>query len=508
MTFIARHRLAPLVGAAAAAAVAAAALLLPAALGTDPVTVTRGTVATAPDDGPAAVTPDRVDAVLADALRRAGLPGAAVVITHHDRILYSAGYGHDSTGAAMTARTPQLVASMSKAFTATAVMRLVEAGEVDLDAPVVTYLPAFRPADPRGDRITVRQLLNQTSGLADGGFREMSLPQPRTTAEELDRLRGARLTADPGTRWQYHNPNYHLLAALVEAVDGRSFEDYLAEEVLTPLGMDESRAVRRTGLGLGVADGYVTMYGHPVRHAYPEHYVAGGGGLVSTADDLGAWLVSQTNGGRSPDGVAVLTPESLAVMHSSSAVGEDYGFGWFVNTQEGNTGAVEHGGTHFTTSGTQAFFPATGYGYAVVFNSASSLGAEQVAVMAGVATLLNGEEPEPPARVSLSVDTALAVATFLVVGCAVRGALGARGWAERRGRTRRVLGLTWPVLVVVLAATLPGWAGALFGGRDVPWSNAWLGWPAMVVLVVTTGAAAAVVLACRVVALRSGRLIR
>src|SRR5690348_13154801 len=92
-------------------------------------------------------------------------PGIAVAVTRGDRILHVAGYGHDSTGARVTATTPMPVASLSKSFTALAVMQLVDAGRVRLDEPVRTYVPDFGVDDPRGDRITVRNLLNQTSGI-------------------------------------------------------------------------------------------------------------------------------------------------------------------------------------------------------------------------------------------------------------------------------------------------------------------------------------------------------
>jgi CubicO group peptidase (beta-lactamase class C family) len=92
------------------------------------------------------------------------------------------------------------VASVSKSFTALAVMQLAEAGKVALDTPVRDYLPDFRLADPRGPRITVRELLNQTSGVTDGTLPEKSLPQPQTPADAVTRAREATPTAEPGLR--------------------------------------------------------------------------------------------------------------------------------------------------------------------------------------------------------------------------------------------------------------------------------------------------------------------
>lgn len=89
------------------------------------------------------------------------------MITKGAEVVLARGYGHDSSGAPMTAQTPMPAASLSKSFTALAVMRLAEAGKMDLDRPVRDYLPGFQIEDPRGAGITVRHLLNQTSGITD-----------------------------------------------------------------------------------------------------------------------------------------------------------------------------------------------------------------------------------------------------------------------------------------------------------------------------------------------------
>lgn len=156
-------------------------------------------------------------------LERVGLPGAVIVITRGNEPLYVHGYGHDSRGNPMTDTTPVPIASLSKSFTALAVMQLVDDGRVDLDVPVVRYLPEFMMADPRSTRITVRQLLDHTSGMADASFPEKSLPAPSSLQESVASLREASLSADPGTKFQYHNPNYWVAARLVEVVSGERF---------------------------------------------------------------------------------------------------------------------------------------------------------------------------------------------------------------------------------------------------------------------------------------------
>lgn len=187
-------------------------------------------------------SPGEVDRFVERHLERTGLPGATVAITKGDEIVHTAGYGHDSNGDPLTTEAPMRIASLSKSFTALAVMQLVDSGQVELDRPVREYVPRFRLADERGADITVRQLLNQTSGMSDSTFPVASRPQqPESLKEAVAQLRDAELTAAPGSEWNYHNPNYQVAARLVETVSGTPFPRYLDREVFTPAGMDSTR---------------------------------------------------------------------------------------------------------------------------------------------------------------------------------------------------------------------------------------------------------------------------
>ena len=187
-----------------------------------------------------------VERLVTDFADQGGYPGIAIAITKGDQVVHVGGYGHDSSGAAVTATTPWPAASLSKSFTALAVMQLVEAGKVTLDAPVRDYLPDFRIAAAQGGRITVRQLLNQTSGINDRTLPEKSLPQPDSLAGAVVRARAATLAAEPGTKHFYTNTNYHLAARLVEVVAGEPFGQYLRRQVLEPLGMRASTTIDLT----------------------------------------------------------------------------------------------------------------------------------------------------------------------------------------------------------------------------------------------------------------------
>ncbi len=154
-----------------------------------------------------APAPTSIDNFLAEALDGTGLPGVSVVVTHDDRVVHATGAGHDSAGRPVTADTPMRVASVSKSFTAAAVMTLVEDGRLGLDDPVRL------PNVPEG--VTARQLLNQTSGLDDSSVNIGELESARTLAEYVDLLEVTDPAA-PGTEYAYSNANYDLAARLVE----------------------------------------------------------------------------------------------------------------------------------------------------------------------------------------------------------------------------------------------------------------------------------------------------
>src|SRR5690349_8572586 len=200
-----------------------------------------------------------VDAYVADRMRAARIPGLALVIVEGDRLVYARGYGRaDPSGRPVTPSTPFILGSIAKPFTALAVMQLVEAGKVELDAPVQRYLPWFRVADPAASAtITVRQMLYQTSGI----------PQPPTSQAIADQDAGALEHAvralamvepigQPGTTFAYSNGNYDTLGMIVQAVSGQSYEAYVRQHIFAPLDMRNSFASQDEAIRHGMASGY------------------------------------------------------------------------------------------------------------------------------------------------------------------------------------------------------------------------------------------------------------
>lgn len=401
------------------------------------------------------------DGFLERAVAGTGLPGVSAVVTRGGAVVHAGGYGRESTGDAVSARTPMRVASLTKAFTAMAVLILVEDGVLELDRPVAEQVPEFRTADPRSAGITVRHLLNQTSGLADRTMDVRAAEATDSLAAYVATLRTARLAAEPGTRWAYSNVNYNLAARVVEVASGREFGDFLAERIFTPLGMTDSR------LGDEIdppAAGFNSLFGWwIVRDEIPGFLAtSGSGGLITTAADLGRWLITQS--GDSPQLVGA---ESLALMHAPSPV-NDYGMGWGREDT-----LITHSGNLFTYTAATALDPTTGYGYAVLTNGAA-LHDDTYEILTGLVALGRGETPAIPGGGRQWTEGVLAAFALAALALGLTGVLRARRWAERRASTRWwwiTLRCTPTVTPILLFAAYPQAISLLMNGRTVTWTQ-------------------------------------
>lgn len=413
-------------------------------------------------------------------LDHTGLPGAAVAVTHGGDVVRVAGYGHDSAGTPITASTPLPIASLSKSMTAFAVLQLVETKQLELDAPVPRYLPDFRLADDRGARITVRMLLDQTSGMADSAFPDLALPQPHALTEAVSRLKDAQLASEPGTQFHYHNPNYEVAARIVEVVAGQPFAEYLKTRLFAPLGMTASSAVDEPP---GTA-GYVRAFGFGVPVPEPDWFTGGSHGVLSTAEDLAKWLGAQRDGG------GVVSPASAALAHTP-APGHDYALGWRVRD-----GRTSHTGEWFSHTAAQVLLPG-GYGVAVVANTGMALDNEAELLAQDLASLLQGGSPEPALPAGVVADRVLAALALVAVALAVLGVRRAR----RKPRWWRVVP---PLLPLVPLAFLPQLLGWVFAGRRGTYAQVLYVWPGLVVALGVVALAGLTVAAARARALVSG----
>jgi CubicO group peptidase (beta-lactamase class C family) len=333
-----------------------------------------------------------VDSFLQTQVKANHIPGLAVAIVQGDQVIFSKGYGEAAPGEPVTPQTQFYIGSVTKSFTALAALQLVGQGKLDLDAPVQQYLPWFQVADPDvSSKITVRNLLNHTSGLSEVG-------DPNATAytssleEQVRLLKNVRPNAAVGTRFQYYNQNYRILGLLIETVSGQSYADYLRANVFAPLRMTDTTANPAEAREL--AQGYSRVFGFPLPRQ--QRFVPGAlpsGYLISSANDMARFLIAQIHN-RQADGEPMLTPELLAAMRTPPpGIDSEYGMGWLV-AENGNT--LAHGGSVEYFQSFVAIGLKEEIGLVILYNQCSmeNLAFENDTIRNGLLDMLNGKTPK------------------------------------------------------------------------------------------------------------------
>jgi CubicO group peptidase (beta-lactamase class C family) len=299
---------------------------------------------------------DALDAYVEEHMHRLNIPGVSLAIVEGDKIVHLRGFGRARpSGEAPTPSTPFFIGSLTKSFTALAVMQLVEAGKIELDAPVQRYLPWFRVADPQASsQMTVRHLLNQTSGLPGllGMANLADLDnRPDATERQVRALSTLKLTRPVGSKFEYSNVNYNLLGLIIEAANGELYADYIQNHIFDPLGMNHSYTSKAVAQQNGLAMGHRYWFSHPF--PAPNLSIPPGslpsGQLISSAEDMAHYLIASLNGGHYGD-VQILSTAGIAEMHRPAAEIREmglslghYGMGW-ISQGTGESRIVSHSG--------------------------------------------------------------------------------------------------------------------------------------------------------------------
>ncbi|TNC45274.1 serine hydrolase domain-containing protein, partial [Mumia zhuanghuii] len=437
-----------------------------------------------------------VDTFVTDYLARHGLPGATVAVVHDGKTVLTAGYGHDADGAALDEQSRMRIASVSKSFTAFAVLQLVDAGVVDLDVPVATYVDDFAMDDPRAADVTVRQLLSHTSGIPS----PIIIGPADSLEEGAARVASWTLAADPGTSYLYSNANYWLAAQLVETVSGMPFADYLEQKVFAPLGMVDSESVVTTREAVDdLAQGHVTAYGLAFATREPEQMDAGAGSVVSTATDMAAWLAMQQRGGTTPNGQRLLDPTLVELSHTPQPDAGRHGLGWRRSTSR-SPERIGASGVLGTFNAQQDLVPDSGYGVVVMLNSFTPTREHAYEMSTGIIALTEGKDVEVGLPVATLVDLFLGALTVLAVALGALGLRRHRRWVARRAAWplwRFVLRLLPQTIAPALAIFVVLVTPALQGNSLTP-SDTFRIFPSLTVLLTTLGVVGATVTAARV----------
>ena len=295
---------------------------------------------------PAPISPalrEKVDGVVRQALTTTGVPSASIAIVQDGAIAYLQAYGAGRIDPHTPAQPSMRysIGSISKQFTAAAVLLLAEQGKLSLDDPVSRFVPNLT----RGNEVTIRELLSHTSGYQDYWPQDYVPPfmlQSITADKILNLWARKPLDFDPGTEWQYSNTNFVIAGLIVEKASGEPLLQYLSEHIFTPLGMKSVMNIDQNRLTETDATGYLRYALGPPRLAPKEGkgWLFAAGELAMPAEDLAKWDISMIN-------QTVLQPASYTQMEREivlkNGVGTRYGLGVDVRQESGQR-AIEHGG--------------------------------------------------------------------------------------------------------------------------------------------------------------------
>jgi CubicO group peptidase (beta-lactamase class C family) len=356
-----------------------------------------------------------LDAYIERERRRLRIPGVSLAVVEGEEIVHLRGFGRSRHGGeAPTPQTPFFIGSLTKSITATAIMQLVEAGKVELDAPVQRYLPWFQVADPTASaQISVRHLLNQTSGVP-GWTGDAALAlfdhSPGAGERQARELATVKLSHPVGSACEYNNMNYDLLGLVVEAGSGQSYADCLQEHVFLPLGMRHTYASRAAASQNGLAMGHRYWFGFPVPTPNLPTPVGSlpSGQLISTAEDMARYLIAHLNGGRCGK-ARILSPAGIQELHRGAVEyrpmgisSGKYAMGWF-HGKVGETEIVWHSGIVPDFGAYMALLPGPRKGVVLLFN-AGNWWYNPAAIEFGmsVAARLAGEKPSSSPFLSMA----------------------------------------------------------------------------------------------------------
>lgn len=390
----------------------------------------------------AAPPSEAIEAFIDRELPASGAPSVAYALVLDGEV--------DTVGArGIAADTPFLTGSISKSFTALAVMQLVEAGKLDLDDTVDVHLEAFagRPAG----KISIRQLLGHSSGYStmQGNRRTGDEGAGRTLEAEVEQLASLAPANPPGTSWAYSNANYQILGRVIEVVSGESYGSYIESKILRPIGMEHS-FVADGEIHPEVARGHVPWFA--TKRQLPPYQTPASagpqGGVLATAEDLARYMQTLLNG---QDDVLSAAGKA-ALLQPADEVATAYGLGWFLDLEGGR---VWHSGASPGTETLATMIPARRAAVVVLINAGSGMGfGMNTQLSQGITARALGLD-EQDVGGNWGAKLTFSMLLLLPLGYAASTVWAWLGRAELRAKTGAfgLFSLWFPLLTTVLAAT-------------------------------------------------------
>ncbi len=318
-------------------------------------------------------------------MSRWNIPNLSMAIVDDDGILMQCNFGREHPNSNF------LIGSVAKTFTALSVIQLYEKGALDIDRPVVEYLPWFQLRTPNlTNRITVRHLLNQTSGLPKkAGF---FLPETEVQAELEQQYKHYLQSLEVkeaaiGKEHIYCNLNYQILGELIREVSGVPYGAYVRQNLFEPLGMDNSYANFEQATEAGLIPGYQYFFGFPVQKSFfYNNNILGAGDITSNVEDMSKLLIALLNRGVL-DQDTIVSAERLQMMQAP--VSNRYGMGFSIGPWNG-LHSIRHSGLSKNYSSAINILPEKNYGIVILTNVNSFYAVRKL--MDGVIRRLNNQE--------------------------------------------------------------------------------------------------------------------
>jgi CubicO group peptidase (beta-lactamase class C family) len=341
--------------------------------------------------------PQTLDDYLKNQVKINNLPGLAVAVVKDNKVVFLKGYGEATPGQPITGQTQFYIGSLTKTLTSLAVMQLVEQGKIELNSPIQRYLPWFTLADPNAaSKITIRHLLNQTSGLGEGSDPGVSdFNYAENINEQVRGMADANLLSVPGEKFQYYNGNYQVLGLVIEQISGQPYGEYMREHVFTPLGMNHT--ITNPKIASYLAQGNSMVFGWP----FPNNQIFRPGGLpsgyvISTAEDLAHLMIAELNQG-SYGTEQIVSSSTLALTHTPpNKTGSSYGMGWVASKDSQFGRVLYHDGALENFNAQMILFPDMHTGFVALTNQGGLVRQytfNQI-VTSGMADILGGNQPK------------------------------------------------------------------------------------------------------------------
>lgn len=325
-----------------------------------------------------------LDKYLRKVYRRHIIPGFAVTVVEHGKIAYSKGFGVENLGSGkpFTPETVCGIGSLTKSMTALAVLQLAEQQKISLDAPVIHYLSWFRTANKElSDKITVRMLLNNTSGLSSGSTPQGNVSTDKALEDVVRSLSSVYLTKEPGISYQYSNVGFCVAGLIISKVAGVPFDRYLHDNLFKPLKMAHTTTNPQDIDRLKAIEGHYPGIGTAIRARHDRQtdlkgFTPAGSLMVSTTADLGRYLIALTGAGTSNLIPASFQNElwkpgisfpGLTKEDGGDGATFGYGLGWMISNIEGRT-LIHHGGSTGKTSSFTMIDPQNGMSATILMN--------------------------------------------------------------------------------------------------------------------------------------------